>query len=101
MNSTVEHRHFHSRRGFTLVELLLAAMLTAGLAGACVAALSNAARARDSAAGSAAVTMAAIETARLIANDVETVVRDIDLRSTRLVVTDGAIGGESADEVLF
>jgi len=88
------------RHGFTLVELLLAALLTAAIAGACISALSSAARARDSSAGAAAVSLAAYDTARLIARDIETVVRDSDLLSTRLVVVDGALGGESADEVL-
>lgn len=88
-----------SRRGFTLVELLVGALVTALIAAATTAALSQMVRARStSLARQQAWSRAESATAR-IARDVIGVVRDEELYFTRVAIADGPAGG--TDELLL
>lgn len=89
-----------TRRGITLVELIVVGIITAGIAGATVTSITQALRARDvSQARFEAFTHADIA-ARGIARDVANIVRDGDLYYTRFLLLSDGRTGEERDEVL-
>lgn len=88
------------RRGFSLVELIVVGIITAGLAGATTMALSQALRARDTSEARYEAFVSADAAARAISRDIANIVRDGDLYYTRFfLVSDGRDGSER-DEVL-
>lgn len=92
----------HRRRpGFTLAELIVAAVIVAFIAATTTAALSQAIRARDSAAAHSSAFARACAAADRIARDLENVTRDHEPLHVRVVVTDGQAGGNPADSLLL
>ena len=91
----------HARhRGFTLVEVILAALITALVAGATAVSLGQMARARDTSAAHEEAFARAAAAADRVALDVLGAARDEDLRFCRVAVTDGAASG-AADSILL
>jgi type II secretion system protein J len=88
-------------RAFTLVELLLAAIITALVAGATTVALSQMARAKNGSEARQEAMSRADAAAARIALDVATIVRDEDLSIARVAVKDGGTPGAEADELLL
>lgn len=89
------------RRGFTLVEVLMAVVLAAIVAGACTTVLSALARARQGAGERArAASRAAIAT-DMIALDVMRVAREQDLYWTRVLIVDRTLAGTERDQLLL
>ncbi|MCC6660271.1 MAG: prepilin-type N-terminal cleavage/methylation domain-containing protein [Phycisphaerales bacterium] len=88
-------------RGFTLVELILAAMITALIAGATATALGQMSRARAASVAHQEAFSAAQAAADRIALDVLTAARDEDLAFCRVAVTDGGAPGAESDSILL
>jgi len=65
------------RRGFSLVELIVVGIITAGLAGATTMALSQALRARDTSEARYDAFVSADAAARSISRDIANIVREI------------------------
>ncbi|MBX3357761.1 MAG: prepilin-type N-terminal cleavage/methylation domain-containing protein [Phycisphaeraceae bacterium] len=78
------------RRGFTLIELIVAAVMVAFIAAATTIALSQIVRARDGAAVRLTAFARAQAAAERMAQDVESIVRDGDLAATRFVIQPGS-----------
>lgn len=88
-------------RGFTLVEVILAAMITALIAGATATALGQMARARRASAAHQEAFTRAQAAADRIALDVLTAARDEELVFSRVAVTDEGAPGAEADSILL
>jgi general secretion pathway protein J len=88
-------------RGFTLVELILAAMITALIAGATATALGQMSRARAASVAHQEAFSRAQAAADRIALDVLTAARDEDLTFCRVAVTDAGPPGAEADSILL
>ncbi len=90
-----------TRRGITLVELIVVGIITAGLAAATTTAISQAVRARDiSQSRYTAYTHADIA-ARAIAKDVQNIVRDGDLYYSIALLSNGGTNDTEQDELLI
>jgi len=90
-----------TRRGITLVELIVVGIITVGIATATVTAISQSLRARDVSQARYEAFVHADIAARTIARDVANIVRDGDLYYTRfLLETDGRTS-EERDELLI
>ncbi len=93
-----------SRRGFTLVELMIAAVMTAFVLGAVSLSLSQLSRAKSGAREQLTAHLRADAALNLVRREIITVLRDQDLFWTRLLVTDHAIsspfGQMDRDEIL-
>ncbi len=93
-----------SRRGFTLVELMVAALMTAFVLGAVSMSLSQLSRAKSSAREQLTAHLRADAALNLVRREVITVLRDTDLFWTRLLITDYAVsspeGPLDRDEIL-
>lgn len=83
---------------FTLVELLIASIITVFIAGATTTAISQALKARTATQARLQARARADAAAGRIADDLQHAVRDTDLFFARLVVMDG---GDQPDELLF
>lgn len=89
------------RRAFTLVELIVAAVIVAFIAAATTASLSQAVRARDGAGARSSAHARAWAAADRIARDVELAVRDAEPLHVRIAVFDGSSAAGPADSVLL
>ena len=94
-------RTHRPRAGFTLVELIVTAVIVAFIAAATTAALSQAVRARDGAGARSSALARAAGAADRIAQDVQAAVRDPDPLHVRVVVYDGASAAGEADSLLL
>jgi prepilin-type N-terminal cleavage/methylation domain-containing protein len=91
-----------ARRGFSLIELIVSAVVLAMLAGATAVSISRSIRSRDDTAARREAFARAEQAASRIAMDVATVVRDSDLYFTRMLISDSGDASEfSADEMLL
>lgn len=90
-----------ARRGFTLVEMIVALAIGAVAAGATALSLSNMARSRDGARARSESFDRAQRAADRIATDVLGVVRDHDPYFTRLQIVNGERNGAPSDELLL
>lgn len=90
-----------TRRGITLVELVVVAVITAGIAAATTTAISQAVRARDISQSRFDAFRHADIAARAIANDIRNVVRDGDLFYTRVLLKTGGRDNAERDELLI
>lgn len=87
--------------GFTLVELVVASVIGALLAGSTVVAVSQLLRARERSAARQQAYGRAEVAAALIALDAANAVRDHELRFVKVAVLDSGDGAEARDEVLM
>ncbi len=90
-----------SRRGLTLVELLVAIMVGAIVVSAASASLSNMLRAKRRSAERWTAMSRAQSTAERLASDVLVVVRHFDLGQTRLLIVDARDGTRERDQILL
>ncbi|MFG0284815.1 MAG: type II secretion system protein [Phycisphaerales bacterium JB039] len=88
-------------RAFTLVELIVGAVILAMIAGATAASLSSLVRASAASAAAAQATERADRAAAMIAADAVNLARRSDLRFTRLKVTDSGQWPADQDELLM
>lgn len=90
------------RGGFTLLEVLVAALITAGIAGATATAVSQALRARESSSARQQAATRAATACDLVARDALNLIRSGDLYDARILLVDGELqGGASRDELLL
>lgn len=91
------------RDGFSLIELILATLIAAAIAGAVTVSLSQALRARASSESRQEAFARAAAAADRIALDAQNLVRSGDLYDVRILLVDSESGGLSGehDEVLF
>lgn len=88
------------RRGFTLVELIVAGVIIAGIAAAVSSAISMALRAQRMSETRQEALMRADAAAVRIARDLKNIVRDGDLYYARVAIADGEQDGRARDEML-
>ncbi len=88
------------RRGFTLVEVVVAGMLVAGVASAVTISLSQALKAKTNSSSRQSAMLRAGSAAGLIARDVVNVVREGDLYLARVLIENGESEGRARDEIL-
>ncbi len=86
--------------GFTLVEVLVALVIVAGIAAAATVSISRGLRAQTLSAARQEARARADAAAERIAADVVNVVRDGDLFHARVLITDGGQGTAARDELL-
>lgn len=98
-NPTPADRPCRLRRGFTLVELLIASIITVFIAGATTTAVSQALRARTATQARLEARARADAAAARMGDDLRRAIRDTDLYFGRLAIIDG--GDQSPDELLF
>jgi len=89
------------RSGFTLVEVLVAIVIVAAIAGAATIALSQSLKAQAISGARREARARAEAAVERVAVDVENVVRDADLYNVRVVVLDGGEGTASRDQLLL
>lgn len=89
------------RRAFTLVELLVAAIIAAFVVSATYAALSQVVRGRESASARHQAFSRASLAAELIARDLECALRDADLIAAKFAVIKGGSSTEPRDELVL
>lgn len=89
-----------SSRGFTIIELIVAVVIVAGIAGAVTVAISQALRAQRISSSRASAVLRADAAAGRIARDVQNVVRVGDLYLTRVLIEDKQKDGLPRDEIL-
>jgi prepilin-type N-terminal cleavage/methylation domain-containing protein len=95
-------RWSRARGGFSLIELIVSAVVLAMLAGATAISISRSIRSRDDTAARREAFARAEQATSRIAMDVASVVRDSDLYFTRLLISDSGDSVEfSADEMLL
>ena len=87
-------------RGFTLVELIVATVVIAGIASAVTVSISQSLRAKSNSASRSSATLRADSAAGRIARDVQNVVREGDLYLGRVLVIDKERDGLPRDEIL-
>lgn len=90
-----------SRRGFTLVELIVAGIMISLLGGATYVCISQTVRARDRGVSRGEAFTRANLAADLIAADVQNTLRDADLANTRLLILRDGRPGEGRDGILI
>lgn len=90
-----------SRRGFTLVEVLVAIIIVAGIASAATVAISQSLKAQAISGARREARARADAAVERIAVDVENVVRDADLYDDRVFLTDGGSGALARDQLLL
>jgi type II secretion system protein J len=90
-----------ARRGFTLVELTVAAIISALIAGATAVSIASLSRAKSKAAGREQAFARAELAAGRMALDLQSAVRDSDLRFAHISVRSGREGEWDRDEVLI
>lgn len=90
-----------ARRGFTLVELVVAAVVAALVAGSASMALSQLLNLKARSAGREQAFGRADAAAASIARDVENTLRDYDLTFAKVAVTDGGDDAQAKDEILL
>jgi type II secretion system protein J len=88
------------RTGFTLVELIVAAIIVAGLTSAVTIAISQTLKARTGSDARQSARIRADAAVSRIALDVHDAVREGDLFHARVLITDGAVAGAARDELL-
>lgn len=88
------------RRGFTLVELIVAGVIIAGITAAVASSLSMALRAQRMSETRQEALMRADAAALRIARDVKNLVRDGDLFYARVAIVDREVDGRDRDEML-
>ena len=84
------------RRGFTLIEVLVAVLITAAIAGAAAVATSRALAAQDQARARGQAMSRATLVVDRIAADVQTLVRSGDLYDARVLLVDATIASGAA-----
>lgn len=89
------------RRGFTLVELIVAGVIIAGVSAAVATSLSMALRAQRMSQTRQEALLRADAAAMRIAQDVKNIVRDGDLFFARLAIADRSVDGQERDEMLM
>lgn len=89
-----------ARAGFSLVELIVAAIIVAGLTAAVSTAISQTLKARSASDARQAARIRADAAVSRIALDVHDAVREGDLFHARILLTDGAASGAARDELL-
>ncbi len=89
-----------TRRGVTLVELIVVGIITAGLATATISSISQSLRARDVSQARYEAFIHADIAARAIARDIANIVRDGDLYYTRFLLESDGRTNEERDELL-
>lgn len=89
------------RRGFSLIELLVGVLITAGVCGATTIALSQALKAKTNSEARRQAFARATTAAERIASDAANALRDGDLYACRVRVTDGGLGETAADQLLI
>lgn len=87
--------------GFTLVELVVAFMIIAGLTSAVTIAISQTLKARTASDARQSARIRADAAVSRIALDVHDAVREGDLYHARILITDGALAGAPRDELLL
>ncbi len=87
--------------GFTLIELVVVAIIIAGLASAVTVAISQTLRARSASEARQSARIRADAAVSRIAMDVHDAVREGDLFHARILITDRAIAGVARDELLL
>lgn len=90
-----------TRRGITLVEVIVVALISAGIAAGTVSAVSQSLRARESSQARYEAFVTADIAARSIAKDIANIVRDGDLFYTRFLLEDEGQGDREEDRVLM
>ncbi len=86
--------------GFTLVELIVATVVVAGIASAVTVSISQSLRAKGNSASRASAVLRADAAAGRIVRDVRNLVREGDLYLTRVLVVDKEEDGLARDEIL-
>jgi len=89
------------RAGFTLVELIVAFMIVAGLTSAVTIAISQTLKARTASEARQSARIRADAAVSRIALDVNDAVREGDLSRARILIKDGALAGAPRDELLL
>jgi type II secretion system protein J len=90
----------HPRRGFTLVEMLVAGLITALIIGAVAMSLSQLSRAKTTSKLRLDAFLRADVALNAIRRDVASILRSDDLFQTRLMLTDDNMGALDRDEIL-
>ncbi len=91
----------NAARGFTLVELLVGVLVTAGVCGATTVALSQALKAKSNAESRRQAFARASTAVERIAADAVNALRSEDLYRCRVRVSDGGAGESAADQLLL
>jgi prepilin-type N-terminal cleavage/methylation domain-containing protein len=89
-----------ARRGFTLVELIVAGVIIALIGSGIVTALSNMVRAKNKSVGRQQAFARADAAGAKVAVDLASVVRSADLQGCRVMVTDGGAGPNQRDGLM-
>jgi type II secretion system protein J len=97
--STIPSR-CRARQGFTLVELIVATVVIAGIASAVTVSISQSLRAKSNSGSRSSAMLRADAAAGRIALDVQNVVREGDLYLARVLVIDKERDGLARDEIL-
>ncbi|MCA9282467.1 MAG: prepilin-type N-terminal cleavage/methylation domain-containing protein [Phycisphaeraceae bacterium] len=90
-----------TRRAFTLIELMVAVIITAAVAGGCVIALSQSMDARTRSHARQQARSRAETAAGVMARDIANAIRSGDMFDAQVFITDLTVDGSARDEILL